>query len=166
VVALDTMTAVPAALDVPAMQVIATGAAGLAGGVLAGAVLDVVPTGALALAAAPPLHLIADANGAFTAALAAGGHYDLRFLDPIGRAGPLVVSDRVATTIARDGYPLPKVLTITGSLLFDGTQALPNASIQILCSTCTGVDRAKPIAEGISDETGRFTLAVPDPGTM
>ena len=164
--ALDTTTAMPGVLEAPAMQVIATGAAGLDGGKLPGAVLDVVPTGALALAAASPLHLIADANGAFTAALAAGGHYDLRFLDPAGRAGPLVISDRVATTIDRDGYPLPKVLTLSGALLLDGTQALPNASIQILCSTCTGVERAKPIAEGMSDETGRFTLAVPDPGTM
>jgi hypothetical protein len=166
VAALDTTSAVPAALDAPAMQVIATGAAGPGGVMLPGAVLDIVPSGALAMAAAPPLHLIADSNGTFTAALAAGGHYDLRFLDPGGRAGPLVVGDRVATTVERDGYPLPKVLGITGALLLGGTQALPNASVQILCSTCTGVERTKPIAEGMSDETGRFILAVPDPGTM
>lgn len=165
VTALDTMATLPAALDAPAMQVIGTSAAGLDGAMLPGAVLDVIPSGALALAAASPLHLVADANGAFTAALAAGGHYDLRFLDPAGRAAPLVESGSVPIAIARR-YWLPKVLTISGALVLDGTQALPNASIQVLCATCTGVDRAKPVAEGISDETGRFSLAVPDPGTM
>jgi len=166
VAALDTTTAMPGVLDAPAMQVIATAATGLDGSKLSGAVLDLVPSGALALAAASPLHLIADGNGAFTAAIAAGGHYDLRFFDPQGRAGPLVQADRVATTIERNGYPLPKVLGISGTVRFAGSQALANASIQILCVDCTGVERAKPIAEGTTDDSGRFTLAVPDPGTM
>jgi hypothetical protein len=166
VAALDTTMAVPATLDAPAMQVVASAARGPDGGALAGAVIDLVPIGALAMAAAPPLHVTADRNGAFSAALAAGGHYDLRLIDPAGRAAPLVVADRIATTITGDGYGLPAAIAIRGALLLGGKQPLPGASVQILCGACTGVDRAKPIAEVLSDDDGRFALAVPDPGTM
>jgi len=164
VVALDTTAALPANLDVPAMQAIITAmlsptAAGLRGGVL-----DLVPTGDLAMAAAPTLHVTAGTSGALTAVLAAGGHYDLRFHDPEGRAAPLTVANRVAATIAAN-YRLPSALRLQGRLVVGGTQVLSNASVQILCDACTGIDREKPIAEVASDENGAFGLAVPDPGT-
>jgi hypothetical protein len=164
VAALDTTTAVPASLDAPPMQLIATAVLDPGTAALRGAVLELVPTGALAMAAAPTLHVTAGLSGAITAALADGGHYDLRFHDPAGRAAPLAVADRVAATIGAT-YHLPAALQVHGTLVLGGTQALANASVQILCEACTGLDRDKPIAEVASDENGRFTLAVPDPGT-
>lgn len=165
VVALDTTGGVPASLDAPPMQPIAAAVFDAGTTRMSGAVLDVVPTGALAMTAAPVLHVTADGTGAVTAALAAGGHYDLRFHDPVGRGAPLVVADRTATTIAT-AYHLPIALQVRGTVKLGGTQPLTDASIQFLCDSCTGIERAKPIAEVASDGAGRFTLAVPDPGTM
>ncbi len=167
VVALDTTGAVPANLDAPPMPPIATTMldSGTPAAGLSGAVLDLVPTGALALAAAPALHITADASGKLAVAVAAGGHYDLRFHDPAGRAAPLIVADRTATNLAAT-YHLPAALHLRGKLMLGGRQVLPGASIQILCDACTGIDRARPIAESVSDGAGQFTVAVPDPGTM
>jgi hypothetical protein len=169
VVELDTTTTVPSTLDAPPMQLIATAALGPAGAgdsaALPDAVLDVVPIGALAMAAAPGLHVTADASGAITALLASGGHYDLRFRDPVGRRAPLVVADRVVSTIELS-YPLPPALQLRGAVTLDGIQAMANASVQLLCNACSGLDRDRPIAETITNNAGQFVLAVPDPGTM
>jgi hypothetical protein len=164
VAALDTSDTVPASLDAPAMQPIATAVFDAHGTRLSGAVLDLVPAGALALAAAPPLHLVADGAGAISTALATGGHYDLRFHDPAGRGAPLVVADRTTATIATT-FHLPAALEVRGTLLYGGTQPLANGAVQFLCSDCTGIERTRPIAEVAADEAGRFVLAVPDPGT-
>jgi hypothetical protein len=147
------------------MQAMATAMQGPTTVGLPGAVLELVPSGALAMAAAPTRHVTAGASGTLSATLAAGGHYDLRFHDPAGRAAPLLVADRVTATIAAT-YRLPTALQVRGKLVLGGTQVLANAAVQILCEACTGIDRDRPIAEAASDETGRFTLAVPDPGTM
>jgi hypothetical protein len=164
VTALDTSGGRPASLDAPALQPIITAVFDTTAR-LPGAVLDVVPAGALAMAAAPALHVIADGSGAVTAALASGGHYDLRLHDPMGRGAPLVIADRTATTIATS-YHLPVALQVRGTVKLGGTQPLAGASIQFLCDRCTGIERVKPIAEVASDGGGRFALAVPDPGTM
>ncbi|HEU4726765.1 MAG TPA: carboxypeptidase-like regulatory domain-containing protein [Kofleriaceae bacterium] len=154
----------PAELGAPERDLVATAVSSLAGR-LPGAVLDLVPTGALAMAAAPALHAIADDNGLVTALVAAGGHYDLRFRDPSGRAAPLVDADRTTATIAVS-YVLPPALRVQGTVKLTGTQPLAGAAIQFLCDACTGLERTRPIAEGVSDVAGRFSLAVPDPGTM
>jgi len=167
VVALDTTAAVPASLDAPPMASITATMQGPTAASLPGAVLDLVPSGALAMAAAPVLHVIAGPAGKLTATLAAGGHYDLHLHDPVGRAAPLpLVADQGAATITGTTYHLPVALQIRGKLMLGGTQALPSAAIQILCDACTGIDRARPIAESVSDGAGQFTIAVPDPGTM
>ena len=172
VVALDTTGGLPANLDAPAAQPIAISALDRAGSGLPGATLDLVPTGALALAAAPAPHVTADGSGTFThlasgelLTFASGGHYDLRFHDPIGRAAPRLVTDRTADTIA-SSYMLPAAIKLRGELRLGGTQVLAGASVQILCETCTGIDREWPIAEAMSSATGRFVVAVPDPGTL
>jgi hypothetical protein len=168
VVALDTTAAVPANLDAPPMTSITATMQGPAAASLPGAVLDLVPAGALAMAAVPTLHLIAGPTGKLTATLASGGHYDLRFHDPVGRAAPLpLLVDQVAATITGVTYHLPAALQIRGKLMLGGTRTLPGASIQILCDdACTGIDRSRPIAESVSDVAGQFTVAVPDPGTL
>lgn len=165
VAALDTTSGAPPSIDAPAMTSVTTSVSDAFSAQLRGAVLDVVPTGALAMAALPAAHVIANASGEVTATLASGGHYELRFRDPAGRGAPLVVTDRTAETID-ESYQLPIALQLRGTVMFSGTQVLPNAAVQILCEECSGIERARPIAEVASDDAGRFVLAVPDPGTM
>jgi hypothetical protein len=62
-------------------------------------------------------------------------------------------------------YRLPAALQISGALRSGGVLALPGASVQLMCEACSGIDRALPLFEAVSDAGGRFTLAVPDPGT-
>jgi len=99
VAALNTTHGAPQSLDAPAMTSITTMIADASSAQLHGAALDLVPLGALAMAAVPAMHVTADDSGGVTAALAAGGHYELRFRDPAGRGAPLVVTDRTADTI-------------------------------------------------------------------
>jgi len=166
VVAVDASSGPIASLEVPPMQPIATAALAPAGGAgLAGATLDLVPVGALAAAGGPELHASAGADGALSALVAPGGHYDLRFRDPAARAAPLTIADRVAASIATS-YRLPAALAIRGTVQLGGNQALPSAVVQVLCDACSGLERATPIAEAVSDGAGRFVVTVPDPGTM
>ncbi|HEX4423626.1 MAG TPA: carboxypeptidase-like regulatory domain-containing protein [Kofleriaceae bacterium] len=165
VAALDTSAGVPASLDAPAMQLITTAVTDAHGDGLGNTVLDLVPAGALAQAAAPPLQVVADATGAITATLATGGHYDLRFHDPSGRGAPTVIADLTPATIATS-ITLGPTIAIRGTLLYGGISPLASASVQFLCEDCTGIERTRPIVEGVTDEAGRFTLAIPDPGKM
>jgi hypothetical protein len=164
---LDTTGGAPARLEAPAMQLITTAVTAMTDGNAAGlpgALIDLVPTGALAMAAAPMVRLVAGDAGTVATALPSGGRYQLRFQDPQGRGAPLVVADRAITAIA-SSYLLPAAIRIQGTLLRDGQLALPGASVQLMCTGCTGLDAALPLAGAASDATGRFTLAVPDPGT-
>lgn len=167
VASFDTTGGAPATLDAPPMQLITTAVTATTDGNVAGlpgAMIDLVPTGALAMAAAPMLRLIAGDAGTIAAALPSGGHYQLRFQDPQGRGAPMVVADRAIAAIA-PSYLLPAAIRIQGTLLLDGKLALSGASVQLMCNACTGLDAALPLAGAASDATGRFTLAVPDPGT-
>jgi len=47
-----------------------------------GAALDLVPLARSRWPAVPAMHVTATTSGGVTAALAAGGHYELRFRDP------------------------------------------------------------------------------------
>jgi hypothetical protein len=166
VVVLDTTAVLPARIDVPAMQEMITLAQGPGASVLDGAVLDIVPVGALAMAAVPAVHLVANKAGLLENRLAIGGRYELRFRDPVGRAAPLVVAEREVASIA-SAYELPAAIKLSGTLRLDGTQVLANAWVQILCNDgCRGLDRERPIAEAISDNVGRYVLAIPDPGVQ
>lgn len=164
VAALDSTDGVPASIDALAMLPVSSVIRGPGTAILPGAVLDVIPTGALAMAAAPAQQVTAGTDGRVTIALASGGHYDLRFRDPAGRAALLVVTDRVTATIATE-YHLRNAISIKGTLMLRGTQPLANAAVQILCDECNGLERVRPIAEAVSDAAGVFTLVVPDPGT-
>jgi hypothetical protein len=167
VAALDTRGPVPASLDAPWLPTTVTVVADATGTPLRGAVVDLVPTGALAMAAVPSLQVVSDGAGTIRIGLAAGGRYDLRFRDPLGHAAPLVVADRSAAMI-EPAYRLPSGLVLRGTLRYAGTQSLANASVQLLCDgdDCLGIARARPLAEVVSNAAGGFSLAVPDPGTL
>lgn len=162
---LDATAGAPQNVDAPAMTHVTTAILDPGGSRLRSAVLDVVPLDALARAAVPTAHLTTNESGEVTAALAAGGRYELRLQDPVGRGAPLVVTDRTAATIEAT-YRLPLALRLRGSVkMFGGTQVLANAVVQILCEDCSGIARVRPIGEAVSDATGRFAVSVPDPGT-
>jgi len=166
VAALDATGALPITLDAPPLQPIATAVLGATGiAALTDAVIDLVPVGVLASAGAPELHVTASASGLISAALAPGGHYDLRFHAAVGRGAQLVIADRDASSIAPT-YRLPAPLELRGTAKTASGQALPNASVQLLCIACSGIDRERPIAETATDSAGGFVLSVPDPGTM
>jgi hypothetical protein len=151
-------------LDAPPPQLVTTAVLDSRGAGLAGAVLDLVPGGPLASAGAPTVRAVAKADGLIAAALPSGGRYELRFSDLARRGGALIVAERPITMIA-SSYRLPAAVQISGALRAGGVLALPGASVQLMCESCTGIDRALPLFEAVSDADGRFTLAVPDPGT-
>lgn len=128
---------------------------------LAGAVLDAVPTGPLALAGAPTIRRVAGANGALTIDLAPNADYVLRLSDPNGNRAALrevtgATSGNLAASLA-----LLKATRVQGTVT--GSGAIPGAIVQFLCVTCTGLERSRPIAEGVTGIDGSFSLAVPDP---
>lgn len=161
--AADLTGGVPAQIDAPAPAAFST-AARAGTDPVPGAMLDLVPAGALALAGAPALHFTATANGLIAGSVPAGARFDVRWSDPAGVRAPLVERDtaQVAAT-----YQLPAAVYITGDLTVSGsTNPVVGASVQILCDACTGLDKLRPIAETASDPHGAFSLAVPDPGAM
>lgn len=164
-VALDTTASVPAVLEAPAVHPIAIAVMSATGAGLPGAVIDVVPLGALALAGAPELHRTTDAAGAIAGSVAPGGRYQLRLRDRAGRGGTLVVGDVGADEIA-SAYRLPAPLVLRGTLKAAAGGVLASALVQLVCIECGGLDLDRPLAEAASDGAGGFVLAIPDPGTM
>lgn len=153
----------PAFIDAPAMTPISTNAEGAAEP-LSGATLDLIPKDALAAANAPALHFVADASGHVTGLIPTGGTYDVRWSDPQGRVGPLIAYDKTAIL---GTYAMPPAIYISGDVTVTGsTNPVVGASVQILCASCTGVDRNRPIAEVATDAHGSFRIAVPDPAAM
>jgi len=165
VIALDTTASAPSVREVPAVQPVATAVQSAAGDGLPGAVIDVVPLDALALAGAAEQRWIAGAAGAITGSVAPGGRYQLRLHDRAGRGGSLVVGDLAASAIA-PAYRLPAPLALRGTLKTAKGEVLAAASVQLVCIDCSGLDLDRPITEAASDSAGGFVLAIPDPGTM
>ena len=129
-----------------------------------GAVLDLVPTGALALAGAGPLHFTADGTGHLATLVPGGGTFEMWWSDPAGVRASLVLG---SVTPFSGPYDLPKAVYITGDLTVTGsTNPVVGASVQVLCDACTGFQKLRPIADAASDPHGSFSLAVPDPGAM
>lgn len=160
----DLTTAVPTTIAAPAMTLFSTTIEMPAGGPVAGAQLEAVPLGALAAADVQPVRFTANASGVVSGSLVAGARYQLRFLDPRGRAAARVVETEADAVAA--SYPLVKSLTLYGELvLSDSDQALDGAIIQILCSECSGVDRDRPLVETTSIG-GEFRASVPDVGVQ
>lgn len=160
---LDLSVAVPAAantLDAVPWTAVVLGHDALP---LNGAVVDLAPTGPLALAGAPALQLRANAAGEIHGVTPPGAHYDLRFRDPLGRAAPLVLLDRDPATLAM--HTLSAARTVHGRLRVRNAGPLAGGAVQLMCMSCDGPERARPIVEALSDATGAFTLAVPLAGT-
>ena len=161
--AIDLGTAVPATIAAPTRLSISTGA--MLGPVsLDRARLDLVPVGALALAGTATIHLASDETGGLAGLVASGGRYDAHWFDPAGRAGAEVVRNLDAPMLQAP-FALPPALVVSGTLAITGNpNKIVGASVQALCATCSGLERARPLAEAASDQLGGFQLAVPDRG--
>ncbi len=160
VTAIDLTSSVPTTINALATQSRPTQLTTITGTVLPGAILDAVPVGPLALAGAPTIHRVAGANGNLTIDLAPGAAYDLRLTDPNGNRGALAVVPGVTTVTINSSNKLSKATKVTATVL--GSNPIPGAIVQFLCAACTGIDRSRPIAEGVTGIDGKFSLAVPD----
>jgi hypothetical protein len=162
--AFDTTGAIPAAIDTSAPVASATVVRDPANVTLGGVAVDAVPAGALAAAGGAVVHGTTAVDGSVSLLLASGGHYTLRVSDPGARGAQGVAPDVVAGSLPP--VMLGKAITISGIISDSTSSPIPNASVQILCYACTGIDASRPIAQSATSELGAFTVAIPDPGTM
>jgi hypothetical protein len=168
VTSIDLTAGVPATIDAPPAVLVATQLRDPQDAPIAEVVLDAIPAGALALAGVTSsIRARSGPNGALAASLAAGGRYDLRVHDPQrARGAPLLVADVAAQGVAA-AYSLRRALKVSGHLVLSGSPTpVSGASVQILCSLCSGIERSRPLAEGTSAPDGAFILAIPDPGVQ
>ncbi|MEO8706521.1 MAG: hypothetical protein ABI867_41230 [Kofleriaceae bacterium] len=160
--AIDLTAGVPASINAPAMGTVATVIRDPSNTPIAGAVLDAIPLGALALANAPVIHVVSGAGGTISTSFAVGGQYDVRFSDPGHRGGRRKVPG-VSTIASLDGTTHSLEPRTLVKALVKGAAPIANASVQLLCGSCTGLERSRPIAEGLTGIDGKFSLAVPEP---
>ena len=160
--ALTTTTTCTVTISAPAMATPSGIVHDSAGHPLRAVEISATPTGVLA--GLPPMQTVSTATGAFTLSLAAGGSYDLRFVDPSGAGGVLTIP-----AVGPAGVPaiakLPAPIHVYGDLLV-GPTTVTGAAVEMLCTSCAGLAAVSPIATAVSDATGHFTIAVPDPGSM
>lgn len=162
--ALD-LTVVPALVDAPPRVAIATALRTSVQDPIEGAILDAIPAGPLGLAGAPTLRFVSDAAGAISGLWPANSKYDLRAHDPAG-GGSLKRFDGVTPGTIATGYSLGVPLKVLGRVTSSETlQPIGGASVQILCASCTGIDRDRPFGEAATNGNGDFAIVVPDPGT-
>jgi hypothetical protein len=163
VASLDTSTCAAQALDAPPAIVASGTLENSAHTALAGARAEAVPIGSLGLANLIPVEATSDSAGHFSLSLAAGAHYSLHFFDPGGHGAPHDYPDETAAGVPLEAM-LNAAIAISGQVTVIGfPNAVANASVQILCATCTGVAASQPIAETATDTTGEYRIAVPDP---
>ncbi|HEX5059140.1 MAG TPA: hypothetical protein VFV99_07255 [Kofleriaceae bacterium] len=165
--AIDTSACSVTQIDAPAMTTITGATKDATMTALPNIRIEAEPVGVLATAGVAPIHIMSnDTTGAFSLPLAAGGRYNVRFTDPQQRAAPLTASN-----VAPGGVPtnaqLAKALALTGQVsIVNNSTPVIGASVQILCTTCSGLDLERPIAETATNTVSRYAIAVPDPGTM
>ena len=160
----DATTCATQAFDAPALITASGTVTSSMSTALVGARVEAMPTGALALANLIPVQTTSTTNGAFSVRLASGAHYALTVFDPGGRGSPRTFPDLTAAGIPVT-VPLAAAIAITGHVSIQGDpNSLRNASVQLLCASCTGIAASQPIAQTATDLTGNYRVAVPDPG--
>jgi hypothetical protein len=166
VTGVNTSTCSVALIDAPAMTTVNGTTRDPDTNVLSGVRIEAEPLGVLAVAGVAPIHIASSATGAFALPLAGGGRYTVRFADPQQRAAPLVAGDVSPAGVPTNAL-LAKALTISGAVsVLGNSNPVIGASVQVLCAGCSGLDLARPIAETATSSVSKYTIAVPDPGTM
>lgn len=166
VTSLDLTAGVPSQIDAPAMTTVSSQITKPDLAPIAEAVFEAVPIGPLALAGVGAIRVTSRAGGAVTLALPAGGRYDVRVSDPQGR-GAVELAPNLAPSAIAASYTLKPALRVLGQLQLQGAGSpVGNATVQIMCTACTGLDRSRPLGETSSTSSGAFDVAMPDPGTQ
>ena len=138
------------------------------GAAVAGARLRVELDDALAYAGAPVINTTSDANGNVALALAPGQRYAITVVDPSARRASLRANVMRNGAGALAPFTLGKAIRVSGEVRATGVGApLRAVGVAALCQLgCDGLDRDRPLGEAVTDQAGRFTVAVPDPGVM
>lgn len=161
VVAVDLSAGAPAQVVAPAASTLSATLRDDAAVPVAGARLVARPTVGVGLL--PELVVSSGSNGAVSVGVAPGASYLLTIDDP-----RLVTARRQLGPVAAGALgvvTLESAMAIRGRLTFRGVPA-PMAAIAAYCVACTGPERLRPVFEGASDASGRFAIAVPDPGAQ
>ncbi len=166
VTGIDLTAGVPSQIDAPAMTTVTSQIKKPDLTPIAEAVFEAVPLGPLALAGVGAIRVASRAGGAVTIALPAGGRYDVRVSDPLGR-GAVELAPNLAPSAIASSYTLKPALRVLGQLQLQGAGSpVGNATVQIMCTECSGLDRSRPLGETASTSSGAFDVAMPDPGTQ
>ncbi|HTM21382.1 MAG TPA: carboxypeptidase-like regulatory domain-containing protein [Kofleriaceae bacterium] len=158
--------ATPATLSLAAAGTV-TGQVTAGGAALAGAEVRATPRGVLANQPVASAAATTDAGGAFSLPLAGGGEYELAVLPRVRTSARALVD--VTAPAAGGSLPLAAVdlqaaLRVGGVVTIGGIANAGGVAVQVYCTDCSASAALRPIAEGVTDATGRFVLSVPDPG--
>lgn len=140
-----------------------------AGAALPGVRITATPTGLLAPSAGASASAVTgpDSDGSFVLALPGSAGYELTLFSPDahhGRARLTVSTPAPGQELDLGAVVLPDALAVTGRLSLSGSGTGQGVIVRLFCFDCAGQDPGWPIAEAAGDATGRFVLAVPDPG--
>lgn len=153
------------ALSVPAE--IGGATKGTQGG-LEGVKVVASPSGSLARVAGASATVHTGEGGAFFLPVAGGADYELSLVPPptarYGRAWLSAAAPGPGEDVALGDVELPEAIAVFGELTRSGAGPLPGAHVSLFCVDCDSIPAEKPVAEAVSDPTGRFRLLVPDPG--
>jgi hypothetical protein len=157
----DATAAPPAALDAPAMRTV-TGTALTSAGVAApGAVVDLLPRGALALADVPGLSTTAGSGGAFSLPAAPGGSYLGELSDPRGRGAGRSFDVAAPGSVGAISLALGRQLV--GSVLpLLSSSPVKGAAIELFCFSCSRAAQQRALSSAVTDVDGSFRLIVPE----
>jgi hypothetical protein len=163
---IDTSTCAAQTIDAPAPTSVTGTVRSASNAALANVRVEATPIDVLALADAQPVTSTTSSTGAFSVPFAAGGRYDVRFIDPYARGARLTLWNTTAAGVPATAS-LPPAIAITGKVSVSGsTQPIPNTSIQLLCAQCSGIEATRPLAETATNPLSEYRLTVSDPGTL
>lgn len=157
----DATAAPPAALDAPAMQTVSGTALTSAGLAAPGAVVDLLPRGALALAGVPGLSTPAGAGGAFSLPAAPGGAYLGELSDPQARGAGRSFDVAAPGPVGPISLALGRQLVGTVLPLLSSSP-VRGAAIELFCYSCSRAAQQRALSSAVTDGEGGFRLIVPE----
>jgi hypothetical protein len=128
--------------------------------------ITAIPSGVLAGTTTAAAMASTDA-GSYSLPVAGGGEYDLVFDSADYSRARARVSAQAgaagqATAVA--DVEMPAALAASGDVTL-GANGVAGVSVTLLCYECSGqMEASLPVAEAVTDISGSYTLAVPNPG--
>jgi hypothetical protein len=155
---------VPANLTTPAMTQLTAHIASPMGDDVAGAQVQAIPIGTLAIAQAIGNSGVSNGAGNVAFPVATGGAYDI-VIDDRTRA---LARRRItaATAFALGNVTLLDGLELSGAIRSPAGAPVPYASIEVYCNetSCSADETLHPAAEAATDLAGNFGVILRDPG--